>query len=372
MLEVTGLTKYYGELLAVDDVSFHIDEGDFVTLLGPSGCGKTTLLHMIAGLREPTEGQVKLRGEDVTDLAPEDRNIGMAFQSTALFPHMTVRENIAYGLRMHGYDAEERDTQVQEFLELVDLPDHGDHHPDELSGGQQQRVSLARALAYEPDILLLDEPLTGLDRVLREEMREWLMTLQRELGVTSLYVTHDQEDALSMSDKVIVLDDGQKQQAASPERIYEQPANEFVATFVGKSTRFDGTLRSVDDRPIVETDETRIVVGTNDRATNHDDGEAVSLFVRPEDVDVEPATATADGGTTTTAGAASAAPTAAATVENAFPGTVEKIANLGNRTEVTVALESGETALANTARFPNIAVGDEVTVTFDSESVVVV
>jgi len=137
---------------------------------------------MIAGLREPTEGQVMLRGEDVTDLPPEERNIGMAFQSTALFPHMTVRENIAYGLRMHGYGEKERDARVQEFLELVDMPDHGDHLPDELSGGQQQRVSLARALAYEPDILLLDEPLTGLDRVLREEMREWLMTIQRELG----------------------------------------------------------------------------------------------------------------------------------------------------------------------------------------------
>ena len=366
MLEVTGLTKYYGELLAVDDVSFRIDEGDFVTLLGPSGCGKTTLLHMIAGLREPTDGQVKLRGEDVTDLAPEDRNVGMAFQSTALFPHMTVRENIAYGLRMHGYDAEERDSQVQEFLELVDLPDHGDHRPDELSGGQQQRVSLARALAYEPDILLLDEPLTGLDRVLREEMREWLMTLQRELGVTSLYVTHDQEDALSMSDKVVVLDDGQKQQAAHPETIYEEPANEFVATFVGKSTTFGGTVTTASEQPVVETDATRVAV-----SGDHDEGEAVSLFVRPEDVDVEPVSATADGGTTVSQ-PGSATPTAAATADNAFPGTVEKVSNLGNRTEVTVTLESGETAMANTPRFPDIAVGDEVTVTFDPESVVVV
>lgn len=368
MLEVTGLTKYYGDLCAVDDVSFHIDEGDFVTLLGPSGCGKTTLLHMIAGLREPTDGQVRLRGEDVTDRAPEDRNIGMAFQSTALFPHMTVRENIAYGLRMHGYEASERDAQVQEFLELVDLPDHGDHHPNELSGGQQQRVSLARALAYEPDILLLDEPLTGLDRVLREEMREWLMTLQRELGVTSLYVTHDQEDALSMSDKVIVLDEGEKQQAARPETLYEAPANEFVATFVGKSTTFEGTVASGDGHSFVETDSTRVAVDDHDRA----DGEDVKLFVRPEDIDVQPVQATADGGTAAASTTGSTAATTAATAENAFPGTVEKIANLGNRSEVTVILESGETALADTPRFPNIAVGDEVTVTFDSESVVVV
>lgn len=366
MLEVNGLTKYYGELLAVDDVSFRIDEGDFVTLLGPSGCGKTTLLHMIAGLREPSEGRVVLRGTDVTDLPPEDRNIGMAFQSTALFPHMTVRQNIAYGLRMHGYGAEERDARVQEFLELVDLPDHGDHRPDELSGGQQQRVSLARALAYEPDILLLDEPLTGLDRVLREEMREWLMTLQRELGVTSLYVTHDQEDALSMSDKVIVLDEGRTQQAAGPETIYENPANEFVAEFVGKSTQFEGTVVPDDPNPVVETDSSRVVV-----EGEYDENEAVCLYVRPEDVEVEPAAATADGGTTTVSNADSGA-SSAATRENSFPGTVEKVSNLGNRTEVTVTLDSGETALANTERFPDIAVGDEVTVQFDPGSVVVV
>lgn len=358
MLEVKGLTKYYNELVAVNDVSFRIDEGEFVTLLGPSGCGKTTLLHMIAGLREPTDGQVTLRGEDVTDLPPEERNIGMAFQSTALFPHMTVRENIAYGLRMHGYGQEERDARVQEFLELVDMPDHGDHRPGELSGGQQQRVSLARALAYEPDILLLDEPLTGLDRVLREEMREWLMTLQRELGVTSLYVTHDQEDALSMSDKVVVLNSGTIQQVDRPQVVYERPANAFVAEFVGKSTQFTGSVTNDEPRPLVDTGNTRVVLSENSETRN---GEAAELYVRPEDVQVESAKATADGGATL----------AAATEENAFPGTVEKVANLGNRTEVTVSLESGQTALASTDRFPNIDMGDAVIVTFDPESVIV-
>ena len=364
MLEVNGLTKYYGELLAVDDVSFRIDEGDFVTLLGPSGCGKTTLLHMIAGLREPSEGTVELRGEDVTELPPEDRNVGMAFQSTALFPHMTVRENIGYGLRMHGYSAEERESRVQEFLELVDLPDHGDHHPDELSGGQQQRVSLARALAYEPDILLLDEPLTGLDRVLREEMREWLMTLQREVGVTSLYVTHDQEDALSMSDKVIVLNKGRTQQAAHPQTIYERPANEFVAQFVGKSTQFSGSVARTTPHPVVETGAADVAI-----TGEHESGEPVSLYVRPEDIAVESIAATADGGLEVTG---DAEPTTPSVPKNAFSGTVEKISNLGNRTEVTVALESGEIALANTERFPDFETGDVVTVTFEPESVVVV
>ncbi|WP_083909345.1 ABC transporter ATP-binding protein [Natronococcus amylolyticus] len=358
MLEVNGLTKYYGDLCAVNDVGFRIDEGEFVTLLGPSGCGKTTLLHMIAGLREPTEGEVTLRSENVTNLPPEERNIGMAFQSTALFPHMTVRENIAYGLRMHGYDEEERHARVQEFLELVDLPNHDDHRPGELSGGQQQRVSLARALAYEPDILLLDEPLTGLDRVLREEMRQWLMTLQRELGVTSLYVTHDQEDALSMSDKVVVLDDGEIQQVDHPQAIYEQPVNDFVAEFVGKSMQFSGPIRNDGPRPFVDAGDTCVVL-PNDSVSS--DREEVSLYVRPEDVNIEAAQATADGGATTVA----------ATEENAFPGTIEKVSNLGNRAEVTATLESGETALASTNRFPHLEVGDEVLVTFDSESVIV-
>lgn len=363
MLEVNGLTKYYGDLLAVDEVDFHIEEGEFVTLLGPSGCGKTTLLHMIAGLREPTEGTVQLRGEDVTDYPPENRNIGMAFQSTALFPHMTVRENIGYGLRMHGYDASEREERVQEFLELVDLPEHGDHRPGELSGGQQQRVSLARALAYEPDILLLDEPLTGLDRVLREEMREWLMTLQRELGVTSLYVTHDQEDALSMSDKVVVLNDGIKQQAAAPEVLYERPANEFVAQFVGKSTRVSGQITAASPHTTVETEVGPITVA--------DDGEVgteASLFVRPEDVTVQQAAATTDGGMEAKVESGTAIPD----TSNTVPGTVEKVSNLGKRTEVVVDLDGGIRALADTHRFPDIAVGDDVIVSFRPESVIIV
>ena len=346
MLEVDTFTKYYGELCAVEDLSFRIEEGEFVTLLGPSGCGKSTTLHAIAGLVEPTDGRIRLRGTDVTDLPPEKRNIGMAFQSTALFPHMTVRENIAYGLKMHGYSAADVEERVEESLELVDMPDHGDHKPGELSGGQQQRVSLARSLAYEPDILLLDEPLTGLDRVLREEMRGWLNRIQREVNVTTLYVTHDQEDALSMSDKVVVLNDGQAQQIDSPERIYESPANPFVAEFVGKSTQFNGTVTHENGQAVVYNDEKRITLPDS----SIDDDQSVSLYVRPEDIEVSPE------------------PTGA---ENEFRGIVTDIANLGNRAELSATLEDGSTALAHTTRFPDIDVDDDIFLRFPAERVIV-
>jgi ABC-type Fe3+/spermidine/putrescine transport system ATPase subunit len=346
MLEVRGFTKYYGDLCAVEDLSFRIEEGEFVTLLGPSGCGKSTTLHAIAGLVEPTEGRIYLRGDDVTDLPPEKRNIGMAFQSTALFPHMTVRENIAYGLKMHGYEKADVADRVEESLELVDMPEHGQHKPGELSGGQQQRVSLARALAYEPDILLLDEPLTGLDRVLREEMRGWLNRIQREVGVTTLYVTHDQEDALSMSDTVVVLNDGRDQQIDSPERIYESPANSFVAEFVGKSTQFTGEVTHENGQAVVYNQDKPIELD----GAQFDDGTAVSLYVRPEDLEVshEPV------GT-----------------QNELRGTVTDVANLGNRAEVSVELGDGSTALAHTKRFPDFSVGDDVYVRFDSRQVIV-
>lgn len=368
MLEVEGLTKYYGDLLAVDDVHFRIEEGEFVTLLGPSGCGKTTTLHMIAGLVEPTAGTVSLRGEDVTDVPPEDRNVGMAFQSTALFPHMTVRENIAYGLRMHGYEERERDERVEEFLSLVDLPNHGEHKPDELSGGQQQRVSLARALAYEPDILLLDEPLTGLDRVLREEMRGWLKSLQREIGVTSLYVTHDQEDALSMSDKVIVLDDGEKQQAATPRRLYEEPANPFVAEFVGKSTRFDGRVVNGDSGTAVDVGDEMLSI-----PSEYEEGRNVQLYVRPEDTSVAPVSDVGNSATRFQSADSKANADGGSTVatHNGLEGTVEKVANLGNRTEVSVALDIGPSATTNTTRFPDIEVGDRVCIRFAAEDLIV-
>lgn len=344
MLEIRNFTKYYGDLCAVEDLSFRIEQGEFATLLGPSGCGKSTTLHTIAGLVEPTEGKIHLRGNDVTDIPSEKRNIGMAFQSTALFPHMTVEGNIAYGLKMHGYEKSEIDERVEESLDLVDMPGHGEHQPGELSGGQQQRVSLARSLAYEPDILLLDEPLTGLDRVLREEMRGWLKQIQRETGVTTLYVTHDQEDALSMSDRVIVLNDGKLKQIDYPEQIYESPANNFVAEFVGKSTVFEGEVTHEDGKTVVYNDEKRIMINN----TGLKAGQETTLYVRPEDMKVSSQTMNA---------------------RNEFTGNVSNIANLGNRAEVTIDI-NGTRALAHTSRFPEIDVGDKVYVQFDPNQVI--
>jgi len=346
MLEVEGFTKYYGDLCAVDDLSFRIEEGEFVTLLGPSGCGKSTTLHAIAGLVEPTEGRIRLRGDNVTDLPPEKRNIGMAFQSTALFPHMTVRENIAYGLKMHGYSKADIEDRVEESLTLVDMPEHGEHKPGELSGGQQQRVSLARALAYEPDILLLDEPLTGLDRVLQEEMRSWLRRIQLEIGVTTLYVTHDQEDALSMSDKVVVLRNGRAEQIGSPESIYESPESPFVAEFVGKSTQFTGEVDETDGKAVVYNDTKTIALPDGAPSPGTD----VTVYVRPEDIKVS----TEPVGST-----------------NEFPGTVLNISNLGNRAEMAIELANGTTALAHTGRFPDFGVGDDVCLRFDANRVIV-
>lgn len=348
MLEVKGLTKYYGDLVAVSSLSFHVEEGELVTLLGPSGCGKSTTLHAIAGLVSPTEGSIHLRGQEVTHHPPEKRNIGMAFQNTALFPHMTVRENISYGLKMHGFDSSKITERVSAYLELVDLPDHGDHRPDELSGGQQQRVSLARALAYQPDILLLDEPLTGLDRVLREEMRGWLKSIQREVGVTTLYVTHDQEDALSMSDSVIVLKDGEKQQESSPEGIYEDPENPFVAEFVGKSTRLTGNVTYSDGRWVLRNSQDPIYLPDRE----YDDGSEVVVYIRPEDIALSKSIVDDDA--------------------NALRGTVQKIANLGNRAEVFVDVGNGDPAIAHTTRFPALEVGEEVVIQFETEDVIVV
>ncbi|WP_436348741.1 ABC transporter ATP-binding protein [Natronorubrum sp. FCH18a] len=344
ILRVEGLVKRYGDLVAVDDISFGIEGGDFVTLLGPSGCGKSTILHTIAGFLEPTEGNIYLRGENVTERPPNKRNIGMSFQNTALFPHMTVRENISYGLRMRDYDVQSYENRVDEILELIDLPEHGEHNPSELSGGQQQRVSLGRAIAFEPDILLLDEPLTGLDRVLREEMRSWLKQMQAETDVTMLYVTHDQADALSMSDKVIVLRDAKKQQEADPKTIYEHPANSFVAEFVGKSTKFEGQIKQNGNRAEIETSDSKIAVDSERYRSfgDQNENEPVTGYVRPEDVGIS-TNGNTDG-------------------QNAFSGSVEEILDMGDRSEVTVVVSELGTVLVYTERFPDFNEGDEITV----------
>ncbi len=234
-MELRGLTKRFGSVTAVDAIDLSVEPGSFTTLLGPSGCGKTTVLRMIAGLVEPDAGAVVVDGRDVTAVPPDKRGVGLVFQDYALFPHLSVRRNVEYGLRMRRLPREERSARAERVLEALDLAALAERYPDQLSGGQQQRVALGRVMALEPQVLLLDEPLSNLDAQLRVRLRAELKELQRRLGVTAIYVTHDQEEALSLSDRVVVMESGRLQQAGSPQDVYRRPANRFVAGFVGQA-----------------------------------------------------------------------------------------------------------------------------------------
>jgi len=245
-LALRGLRKSFGAVVAVDDVSLDTAPGEFVSLLGPSGCGKSTLLRMVAGLVEPDAGRIVLAGEDITQVAVHRRNLGLVFQSYALFPHMTVFENVAFGLRRRGVGAADLAPRVERMLELVRLGPLGARHPRELSGGQQQRVALARALVTEPRVLLLDEPLSNLDALLRDEMRVELKRLQERLGTTMIFVTHDQAEALILSDRVVVMEAGRVEQVGRPEEVYRRPATAFVARFLGRANFLAGTVAGTD------------------------------------------------------------------------------------------------------------------------------
>ena len=234
-VSLTNIVKRFGDFTAVHKMSLDIAEGSFVTLLGPSGCGKTTTLRMIAGLLDPSEGEIAIKGKRVNDVPIHKRNLGLVFQNYALFPHKTVADNVAFGLKYRNVGKEEMRRKVADALELVQLPDLGGRYPKELSGGQQQRIALARAIVIEPDVLLLDEPLSALDANLREDMRVELKRIQQRIGVTTVFVTHDQTEALAMSDQIIVMSKGRVEQVGAPEEVYNTPASEFVAQFLGAS-----------------------------------------------------------------------------------------------------------------------------------------
>jgi ABC-type Fe3+/spermidine/putrescine transport system ATPase subunit len=277
VLEVRGLTKRFGEVTAVADFSLAVADGETVALLGPSGCGKTTVLRMIAGLEQPDAGQVLLAGRDATDWPPERRGVGLVFQSYALFPHLSVGANVAYGLRFRrGVD---RVARVEELLSLVGLSGYERRKPHQLSAGQQQRVALARALAPEPGILLLDEPLSALDAALRKELRAELRALLGKLGMTALYVTHDQEEALALADRVAVMREGRLDQVAPPAELYARPRTPFVAAFLGRANLWPGKVVSVDgDRALVEVAGERFPAERGEAR----EGDEVFLFFRPE------------------------------------------------------------------------------------------
>ena len=277
-VRLRGVERRYEDAVALDGVDVTVADGEFFTLVGPSGCGKTTTLRTIAGLEEPTSGTVHVGGESMAGVPPEDRDVGIVFQNYALFPHMTVAENVAYGLRFRDPpEGKSEDERVRELLELVDMADYGDRMPEELSGGQQQRVALVRALAPGPRLLLLDEPMSALDARLRERLRRQVRTIQSELGVTTVYVTHDQEEALAVSDRVAVMNGGRVEQVGTPQEIYHRPETPFVAEFVGKNNRFEGEVigREGDDA-LVEVD------GTTFRVRAPEAAGRVAFYVRPE------------------------------------------------------------------------------------------
>jgi putative spermidine/putrescine transport system ATP-binding protein len=248
-VRLRGIRRTFGDVVAIENLELDIAEGEFFTMLGPSGSGKTTTLRVIAGFEQPDEGHVELEGVDVTRVPPSERDVNTVFQDYALFPHMTVQENVEYGLRVKGVSRRERRVKAQEVLERVRLPNVGSRRPVQLSGGQRQRVALARAIVNSPSVLLLDEPLGALDLKLRQEMQVFLKALQRDLGITFVYVTHDQEEALTMSDRLAVFNEGRIEQLGTPADVYEHPQTEFVAGFVGVSNVFERDGRRITIRP---------------------------------------------------------------------------------------------------------------------------
>ncbi|WP_226013331.1 ABC transporter ATP-binding protein [Halomicrobium salinisoli] len=279
-LTLDGVTKRYSDVIAVDDMNLDIEDGEFVSLIGPSGCGKSTTLETISGLTKPSDGTIRIAGEDVTDEPPKDRDIAMVFQNIALFPHMTVRENMTFGLRLKNYDQGEIDERVERAAEILQIEGMLNRMPDELSGGQRQRVAIGRAIVMDPEVFLMDEPLANLDAKLRVHMRTELQRLQQELDVTTVYVTHDQAEAMTMSDRIAIINDGELQQFAPPLECYNRPANLFVAGFVGSpSMRF--VQGRVEDGQFVDPD---LGVAVDVSPSTMEGPGDVTLGIRPEDV----------------------------------------------------------------------------------------
>ncbi len=300
-VHVSQLSKQFGDVAVLNDINFTIKEGEFFTLLGPSGCGKSTTLNCIAGLEAPSSGSITVGNVPFVDTAKklnvptEERNLGMVFQSYALWPHMTVQQNLVMPLSIRKASKEEKVTRIHDALDKVGLAHLKDRYPHQLSGGQQQRVALARALVYSPSVLLLDEPLSNLDAKLREQARAWLKRLQEDLGITTIYVTHDQDEALSLSDRIAVMFDGHMTQIGTPVEIYESPATASVAAFVGSCNFFTGKLEGKDGRIArVRLDNTGLLVKVSSELALAP-GDAVTVAVRPERLTIAPATADVTG-----------------------------------------------------------------------------
>ncbi len=348
-VELIGVTKRFGPMVAVDRLDLHVRPAEFLSLLGPSGCGKTTTLRMLAGFEQPDEGRIRLNGREIQGVPPYKRDVNTVFQQYALFPHMTVAENVAYGLRQKKTPKSEIATRVAEALAMVKMTKLADRHPRQMSGGQQQRVAVARALVNRPSVLLLDEPLGALDRKLREEMQIELKLLQSELGITFIFVTHDQEEAMGMSDRIAIMLDGHVEQLADPETVYEKPASAFVAGFIGRNNFWSGTavaegVEANDGTVFHATDpEERVAVG----------GRALAA-IRPECVQL---------------GAASDAPDSDRPI-NGVSGRLASVSHFGDVLQYVVRTpERDVLALLPRQNAPRLSAGDDVWCSWSAEDV---
>ena len=341
-LVLEHVRKEFGGNAAVEDFNLSVEAGEFVSFLGPSGCGKTTTLRMIAGFEQPTSGRIMLNGSDITYARPNQRNVGMVFQSYALFPNMTVAQNVGFGLKLKKVDKSAIRSKVEELLGLIHMADKGQNYPHELSGGQQQRVALARALAISPQVLLLDEPLSALDAKIRDELRNEIKRIQRQLSITTIYVTHDQEEAMALSDRVVVMSRGVMEQVGPPFQIYNFPETAFVASFVGKLNRIDGSV--VD--PALGTVRSGEVSLRTTSEFQAPPGAAVTLMVRPEELEL------------------------GESEENQVQGTVESINFLGAIVRVRLDTPTGQLTadLFNERLLKLPEVGDQVTMSFPAHA----
>jgi len=348
-LEVRDLVKRYSAQSVVGPVSFSVAAGEFVSLLGPSGCGKTTTLRCIAGFETPSEGGILLDGARIERLPPNRRNIGLVFQTYALFPHLTIFENVAFGLRLRRVPDAQTKSRVSQALDLVGLPDLADRYPRQLSGGQQQRIAIARSVVLEPRILLFDEPLSNLDFKLRLAMRAELRELQRRLGKTTVYVTHDQGEALALSDRIVVMSNGRIEQIGAPREIYERPANPFVADFIGNSNLIDAVVIAGDRQTTVVRSDPGLTLHAAPTAAAA--GDRVVAMIRPEHVRL----------------AAGQAPAG----ENAFAARIVEATYLGQDLHLRLRLGDGQTltAVAQGSAVRHHAAGDDVTIAVEAADI---